>query len=139
MRIKALNMFLLTSIFIVVNSCDRPECNNTNPTFVKFTADSKEYKKELAKEMQSIGIENLSYWFEKYIKQGDKEFIEIHIQGKTLCAIGKIQVNDWSKISGMRKVTNGYRGAELKGLRIKIQNDSTETNFVYDNIETIID
>lgn len=139
MQSKTLNLILLAIMVILLYSCDRSEYKNTNPTFNNFTADTEEYKRELANEMQSIGTENLSYWFKKYIKKGDQEFIEIHIHGKGLCAIGEIQVNNWDKISGMRKETSGYRGVELKGLKIKIENDSTTTNFIFDNVEGIID
>jgi len=39
----------------------------------------------------------------------------------------------------MRKEINGYRGAELKGLRLEIEQDSTRTNLIYKNIDTVID
>lgn len=139
MKSKVSNLCLLIIIFIYANSCNRPECRNINPVFDKFTFDTKEYKSELARQIQSIGTENLSYWFDKYLNKGSKEFIVIHIQGAELCAIGEIQVNNWGKISGMRREVSGYRGAELRGLKIQIEQDSTGTNFVYDNIDRIID
>lgn len=139
MKSKVSNLFLLIVIFIYTNSCNRPVCRNINPVFDKFTFDRKEYKSELARQIQSIGTENLSYWFDKYIKKGGKEYIVIHIQGRELCARGEIQVDNWGKISGMRREVSGYRGAELRGLKIQIEQDSTGTNFVYDNIDRIID
>lgn len=139
MKSKVLNLSLLIVIFNFANSCNRPECRNINPVFDKFTFDTKEYKSELAKQIQSIGTENLSYWFDKYYKKAGKEFIVIHIQGGALCAKGEIQVNDWSKISGMRREVSGYSGAELSGLKIEIEQDSIGTNFIYDNIDRILD
>lgn len=131
--------FLLLAIFIFGNSCIRSDCKNSNPVFYKFTPATKEYKNELAKQMLRIGTENLSYRVDKYLKKGDKEFIVIHIQGGELCAKGEIQVYDWGKIGGIRRERNGYRGAELKGLKIEIEQDSTGTNFIYKNIDRIID
>lgn len=139
MKSKVSDLCLIIVIFILANSCNRPECRNTNPVFEKFTFDTKEYKSELARQIQSLGSENLSYSFDKYLKKGGKEFIVIHIQGKELCAKGEIQVNDWGKISGMRREVSGYRGAELQGLKIKIEQDSSGTTFIYDNIDKIID
>jgi hypothetical protein len=39
----------------------------------------------------------------------------------------------------MRRETSGYRGAELKGLKIHIKQDATGTNFVYAHVDKIID
>ncbi len=39
----------------------------------------------------------------------------------------------------MRKESNGYRGAELKGLKIEIEQDTNGTNFIYKNVDRIID
>lgn len=139
MKFKVLNLSLLIVIFIFANSCNRRECRNVNPVFDKFTFDTKEYKSELARQIQSIGTENLSYWFDKYLKKGGKEFIVIYIQGGELCAKGEIQVDDWGRISGIRREVSGYSGAELSGLKIKIEQDATGTNFIYDNIDRIID
>jgi len=139
MKSKVSIQFLLLAIFFFANSCNRFECRNINPVFDKYTFDTKEYKKELARKIQSVGTENLSYWFEGYQKKSGKEFIVIHIHGGELCAKGEIQVNDWRKISGMRRGVSGYSGAELRGLKIEIEQDSTGTNFIYDNIDKIID
>jgi hypothetical protein len=139
MRIKLLNMFPFLALVVFTSSCDRPECKNTNTTFNKFSPDTKEYKIELARQMQSKETKNLSYWFERYLIKGDKEFIIIRIKGDELCAIGEIQVNDWGKISGMRSQVSGYRGAELKGLKLETKEDSTGTTFIYRDIDRVID
>jgi hypothetical protein len=68
-----------------------------------------------------------------------KEFILIHIQGDELCAKGELQVPDWNKISGLRRDVSGYHGAELKGLKMAIRQDSTGTNFIYQQVDRIID
>ena len=138
-KIKLLYYFTFLAVFIFTSSCDRPECKNTNITFNKFSPDTEAYKIELARQMQSIGTENLSFWFDRYLIKGDKEFIVINIQGSELCAIGEIQVNDWGKISGMRRQISGYRGAELKGLKLETTKDLTGTNFIYKDIDRIID
>jgi len=139
MKTISSSLFPVLAIFIFASSCDRPECSNSNLTFDKFTPDTKEYKNELAKQIQSIGTDNLSYWFDKYLIKDGKEFILVNIQGGGLCAKGEIQVKDWGKISGMRREVSGYRGAGLKGLKFEIRQDSSGTNFTYVNIDRIID
>jgi len=135
MQTKTLNFFLLLLIIVFANSCDRPQCKNTNPLFDQFTPATREYKDELAKQMKVVGLENLKYWFDKSQESSEKELYELYIQGDGLCA--KIIVENKSN---RKKLGNGgYRGAELKGVTIKIEEDSTGTNFILENIDRIID
>jgi hypothetical protein len=93
----------------------------------------------LAKQIKSIQAENLSYWYDKYLKKDGREYIVVYIQGQGLCAKGEIQVTDWSKITGMRKEISGYGGAKLEGLNFEIIQDSTGTNFLYKDVDRVID
>jgi hypothetical protein len=134
-----LSTLILVIIYIALNSCDRPQCQNINPIFEKFSPDRKEYKSELAKQIQNVGAKNLSYWHDKHLRKNGGEYILVYIQGQGLCAKGEIQVTDWGKISGMRRESSGYSGAKLEGLKFEIIQDSTGTNFLYKDIDRIID
>ena len=135
MQTKKLNFFFLLLIVVFANSCNRPQCKNTNPIFNDFTPATKEYQNELAKQMKVVGLENLKYWFDKSPEGNEKEFYELYIQGGNLCA--KIIVEN--KSNRKRLGNGGYRGAELKGVTIKTQQDSSGTNFILENIDRIID
>lgn len=139
MTSKATMLILCAGLCLAVGSCNMPECRNTNPIFDNFAPDTQEYKNELAKQIKDIGIENLSYWHDKYVKKDDAEYIVVYIQGQNLCAKGEIQVDDWKKISGLRKDISGYSGAELEGLDFEIIQNSTETNFLFKDVDRIID
>lgn len=89
----------------------------------------------MAKQMKAVGLENLSYWFDKSQEESGKEFYELYIQGDGLCA--KIIVQNKSCRKGLGE--GGYHGSELKGVTIKTEQDSTGTNFVLENIDRIID
>ncbi|MDB5230180.1 MAG: hypothetical protein JWN76_985 [Chitinophagaceae bacterium] len=134
-----ISTLILAIVYIAFSSCNRSECRNTNLIFDKFSPDTKEYKTELAKQIQNVGAENLSYWHDKYLKKDGAEYIVIYIQGQGLCAKGEIQVTDWSKIIGMRGESSGYRGAKLEGLNFKIIQDSRGTNFLYKDIDRVVD
>ena len=106
-----LNKQKLVVILIAV-SCDRPVCNNKNPIFDKYDISSFEYKAELVRAIEKIGQKNLSYWFEGYAEENEKEYIIINIQNDSLCAKGKILVTDWNKMEGIKKSKGqGYVGA----------------------------
>ena len=135
MQNKIFNLFLLLLICISFSSCDRPQCKNTNPVFDHFSPATKEYKDELAKQIKILGLHNLRYWFDKSPKENEKELYELYIQVESLCA--KIIVENKSNRKHLGN--GGYRGAQLKGVKIHITQDSTGTNFILENIDSIID
>ena len=138
MRIHSFLILAVAIIFFV--SCDRPECTNTNPVFDSNGIETIDYKRELASEIERIGMENLTYWFSDYTVQNGKEFITVNIQGEGLCALGILQVNEWTNIEGIKKTAGvSYRGAELKGLVYDIVDDGSSINFIYQDIEHIVD
>jgi hypothetical protein len=116
-----------------------PECRNSNPIFDRFSPDTKEYKTELAKEFGNRENKDLSFWYNRYLKKGEAEYIQVSVQGENLCAIAEIQVTDWSKISGMRREISGYRGAELEGLDFEIIQDSAGINFPFRDVQSVVD
>ena len=127
-------------LLLSIVSCDRPECANENPVFTRFTPDAKEYKRELAKEMQRIGQERLGYWFDRYEWKETGEYIFVNAQGHGLCAMARIRVESWdNKIKGLRG-RGGYRGAGLIGLRVDVvQLDSGQVELVYSGLDRISD
>jgi hypothetical protein len=135
---KPLTLLLLV-LLLFFTSCDMPECKNTNAVFNNLPPAAKEYKDELAKQIQTIGAGNLSYWHSGYVKKDTAEYILVAMQGKGLCAVGEIRVSDWQKIPGMRREVSGYRGAELQGLKFDIVQDPSDTDFIFRDVVSIID
>ena len=121
-------------------SCDRPECRNTNDIFSQLTPDKEEYKKELATEMQRIGMKNLRYWLDKPIVVDGKQLVQVYIQGHGLCAKGQLFVAYKAKKIGLGTYGgDGYHGAELKNAEITVSQDSAGTNFILEQVAKIID
>lgn len=131
---------ILTVLLAFLVSCDRPECINTNTVFDSNEIESIAYKEELAKEIERVGKENLSYWFADYVAQNGKEYITVNIQGGGLCAKGLLQVNDWKNIEGIRRNKgDGYHGAQLAGLTFNIIDDDNSIDFIYEDVVRIVD
>ncbi|WP_157716104.1 hypothetical protein [Roseivirga echinicomitans] len=127
-------------VLILFASCDRPGCENTNSIFDLNGLETTVYKQELVKEMDRAGRENLTYWLSDYTEQNGQEFITVNIQGDGLCAKGLLQVNDWTNIEGIKKTKGvSYIGAELKGLTFDIITTGESIDFIYKNIESIVD
>ncbi len=138
MKLKSI-LFLATAL-IFLASCDRPDCKNTNPVFDSNGLESNTYKQELIKEMDRIGKSNLTYWLSSYSEQNGKEFITVNIQGGDLCAKGLLQVTDWKNIEGIKRNKGvSYIGAQLKGLTFDIITTEESVDFIYKNVERIVD
>lgn len=133
--------FIVTSILsVVVSACDKPECTNTNPIFDKNQPESRIYQDELAFQIQKTGTEYLSYWFRNYENQNGNELLYFSVQGDSLCATMILEVRDWSNLSDLReKKGESYRGAEFRGLKFDIEQDSLSTRFIYKGQLEIID
>jgi hypothetical protein len=131
---------ILTVLLVSLVSCDRPECNNTNPVFDSNEIESIAYKEELVKEIERVGEENLSYWIADYIVQNGREYITVNIQGGGLCAKGMLQVINWTNIEGIRRNKgDGYHGAQLAGLTFNIIDNGNSIDFIYEDVERIVD
>ena len=130
----------LLALFVLMFSCDRSECKNENNIFNEFAPDSKEYREELARQLQKMDAMDLTYWFDQYELKGDKEYINIHIQGNDLCAKGVVLVEEWKGLEGIRKTKGvGYRGAQLKGFEVDIIENSSGIELMFKDIDYIID
>jgi hypothetical protein len=131
---------MISLVILTMVACDRPNCENKNPIFDKYAINSEEYKTELMSQIEKYGQQNLTYWFDSYRVENEKEYITVKIQNDSLCAKGIIQVNDWNKIEGIKRTKGkGYVGAKLKGLTFNVENDSNRIELVYKDITRIVD
>ena len=74
------------------------------------------------------------------VKENEKEYILVNIQHDSLCAKGKILVNDWNKIEKIKNAKGqGFHGAKLMGLTFNIEKDSNNIEFVYKNLIWVLD
>ena len=131
---------ILVALAAGTSSCNMPSCENTNPTFTRYTPDKEEYKAELAKQINLIGESNLRYWLKDLTERNGQSYINVFVQGEGLCAVEEVQVNNWEKLKSIRETKGaGYSGAELKGLKVAITQTPTGTSFIYKDVDRIID
>ncbi len=138
--IKLTTFFALSLVLLLCSSCSRPECDNTNIILNTHSPDTKPYRDELARMIQSIGPDRLTYWLEGYETRANQELLLIRVQGEGLCAKGELQVPDWHDLEGIReKKGMGYRGAQLAGLRFDVVPDSLGARLIYRDLARIVD
>jgi hypothetical protein len=120
-------------------SCGGPECKNNNLALDKLSSEMAEYKAELAKQIKISGTDNLSYYYDGYMKKDSLEYISIRIKGDSLCAKGELLVKDWTKLGDLRRNVSGFSGAELKGLKFEIEENTNPVNLIFLNVDEVID
>ena len=67
-------------LVICINSCDRKSCETDNPIFLNHSINDQDYKIELAKQIESIGQQNLRYWLHDYVNQDESEYLQFYVQ-----------------------------------------------------------
>lgn len=126
---------------LILSACDKPDCEPTHPIFSEYAPSSPEYKKELIAQLKSRNAEDLSYWFEGYVEEDGKEYLQFNIQGDNICAQGLVKVENWTEdIANIKRVQGkSYRGAKFRGLSFTIEENTDGMELVYKDLERIID
>jgi hypothetical protein len=126
------------SFIVALASCNNETNRSGNPVFEKFSPASREYKDELAKKLQSNPAE-FHYTFNCLVEQEGKEYLDIEVEGDDFTAKGLVLVNNWTKMEAIKKTKGqGYSGAELRGLKLKVEENPSGANLVYDDVEKIV-
>lgn len=136
--------FLLSLLLITTfTACDRPECKNNNPVFDKYTPEQREYKAELIKQLKATKSNTLRFWIDQYIAREGRTFMSVYVQGDGLCAKGILDITDvptGNRLQYYKQVGGGgYSGAELDGLKFRIDSSNGDYQFIYENVKRIID
>lgn len=133
-------VFVLICAAVMLISCNKPDCTNNREAFNKYRPDDIEYKRELARLVDSIGKGNLRYWINSYSQQYERDFMYTHVQNESVCAIAVFDITGTSSLQHYREVTGkGYSGAELRGVDYTVSRNDTAINFVMNNVEHVID
>ncbi|HTM66792.1 MAG TPA: hypothetical protein VL093_10755 [Flavipsychrobacter sp.] len=135
---KTATALLILLPLLMSVSCDRPECLNDNPVFDQNPPGSTEYNRELVKQMQLTGTKDIRYRYDSSLVRNGHEYMVIHVQGKNLCAVAEVVVEDKDVRRGLRNGV-GYRGAELKDVHIAAREDSGKEILVLKSIGRILD
>ena len=137
---KTFYKWILVLGIIVLHTCDRPDCTNTNPIFDNYSPESEIYKHELNRLLQEVDRSQLTYWLKDYKEFQKTEYLYFYIQGDGLCAVLPLQMLHWKKLEDLQpKKGSGRFNAEFKNLEFDVLTDSTSTHFIYKSFDRIID
>lgn len=126
---------MFISCIVTLTACNNVKNDTSNSVFENYSPATKEYKNELATILKS-NPEGLLYTLNKFIENDGKEYLDIKIKGDDFEAKGLVLVNNYNKIEGIKKTKGqGYSGAELRGLKLDIQENSSGANLIYNDLE----
>ncbi|MFT6210112.1 MAG: hypothetical protein ACJATE_000717 [Bacteroidia bacterium] len=135
---RTFSILFLSGVLLI--SCDRPNCRSENQVFNTNESSSNEYVLELFKQLESSDRNNLTYWIKGYEKIGVDEFLNIYLQGSSLCAQTRMLVRDWSNLKVLRKMKGkGYSGASIENLELELKESEETWQFMYVSHSAIID
>ena len=132
--------FKITTVLtlaIAIASCSG---KRDNQVFQKSDPASKEYKTELARQLQSADAAGYTYLFNKYVVIDGKEYLDIAVKGDGINATGLVLVNNWGKMAGIKATKGmGYSGAELKDLKLDVIGNNPYACLQLKSVGQIID
>ena len=125
---------------LLIFACCFISCANSNADQLNsYKANPAKLNMELAKQL-AVSPGSFRYKFDSYFVKNSSEYINISINKSNFTAIVPVLVNNWKKIEGIKRSKGlGYSGAELKGLELSAVNNSGHIDFVYKNVDAIID
>jgi hypothetical protein len=123
-------------IALAAASCGRDKVN----ILAGLDPASKEYKQELAKQIEERGERDLTFTFNNCQSEAGKTYLNISVDGKGLHATSLVLVNNWNKLEGIQRTKGiGYSGAELKNLKVSYSDVDKQPTLVYRDLDKIID
>ncbi len=134
------NPSILFVFVLSVSACTNYNVVNKEPIFNDFKPETAEYKDKLAEIIQN-NPDELTYIFNRYFQADGNDYLEITVNGDDTSATAMVLVTaNREGIEGIiEKKGKGYGGAELYGLQLDIIKKPTGAQFIYKNVDLIID
>ena len=129
---------MFIGLALILSSCHRHKCKNTNPIFNQYSPDDNEYKVELIKQLKQRDPADIHYYVDKYTERGGKPFMTISIQADGLCAKGILDIKNENKLKEFKNVKGlTYSGNEISKLQYYIDSTFGTYNFIFEEGEII--
>lgn len=137
---KSFTKLVLVSFFVIAFSCNETEVK-PNQVFENYLPETKEYKDELVKQLDTIDKSKLTYYFDSYEEIDGKDYLHVTIEGKNLKANTLLLVKNWDiALQPIKEFKGkGYGGAELVNLKFDVLQTPENTEFVYAGAEELLD
>ena len=137
--IKILASSLL--LYFVLHACVTDSCRNSNKILGTYGPEEALYKIELGKVLKDGAPADSKFHFEELRELYSDTIIVLKLKGPSLCAIVQAKVKSWQGIEALKKTLGkGYKGAEIKGIRLTMSDSLTTIPiFYFRGATTVVD
>ena len=130
---------MLLLLVLLISTCNKPSCKNSNPVFENYAPGTKAYNNELATQLRDADTK-AKFWIEGYETNQGKEYMTVEVQAQGMCAKMCLDITGNTRLEQFRKVKGmSYSGAELSGLYYHIVQNDSSYSFVFDDVDWIVD
>jgi hypothetical protein len=142
MKLTFSKIIFTVSLLFLFCSCDRTSCKTDNPIFLNNEVLSETYQKEVVKQIEKIGQDNLRFWLADYIEKDNRHYLVFYVQNNSLCAEAVMHIDHNNK--RFSEIVNtkgkGRFNAEFRDVSFDVSKDD-EDDFLlhYTGYESIID
>lgn len=137
--VRKLSIRSMIAIALFLLGCENSKTKEANKALKTYEPGSNKYKQLLAEQLTNYP-RTFTCVFEKYFVKDGGEYLSIRIQRSDFHTVESVIVKDWNKLEGIKRTKGlGYRGAELRGLRLVVNKKDDNSTFVYQTIDKIID
>ena len=137
---KVIFAFVVLSAFLIT-SCNTSDCTQKNEILANNEVNSVAYKAELANILLGTDKSKLNYYLESYHEVEDAKYMMVKIESEDLCGVMKVEFEDFQKGAEeiIEKKGNSYNGAQLQNLQYAINNEGSDTKFIFISLRAITD
>ena len=123
----------------IIAGCTNTDINNANNRLKSYKTNTPEFNFELAKQL-AADPDSFTYTFNNYLVKDGREYLNVSVNRENFKTVIPVLVNNWNKMQGIKNARGlGYSGAKLQGLQLSVVTNSGHPEFIYQNINAIID
>jgi hypothetical protein len=111
-----------------------PDCVNTFGN-----VDSARHQQEVVRLLESKHPQDFRYFFKTFVEEGESVYMVVNFRNDSQCFDGKIKVDQWDKLSGMRRTNGVSYPKELFELDWRIEETKNGKEITYVDMHRIID
>ncbi len=135
-------LYTFLSSFMLLASCNfpehyftaKPECNSEIPNSLK-----EENQRKLINQLKDIKPTDYRYFFKTFEEDVSDTYMVTNLRNKESCFDLRILVDDWDKLSGMRRKNGVSYPEELYDLKWVIESINGKDVMKYIDMHDIID
>lgn len=139
-RLLSFGMYASAIVLIMcVAKLTEHKCTR-NAILDKYPPESREYKTELLTHLRTANLADLDYYIEDYSEKDDRQFLDVSMHSKELCAITQMEITGVEKMAGIiSEKAMGSHGAGLDELKFRIDSVDGNYHFYITDFDHIID